>query len=154
MPEATHEQVNLMLNLYDLRREARLRKAREWFGANFQAANAEEMARKYPMTSEESVNIRMVISYWDMVANLANRGLLHEELFFETSGEQWFVWDRIKHLVPAMRERMKNPHVWSNLEEHCHRLEAWRERRAPGTTEAMRQMIQQAVQAHAEKKPS
>jgi hypothetical protein len=154
MAEATHEQVNLMLNLFDLRREARLRQAREWFSSQFQAANAEEMSRKYPMGSEGSINMRMVVTYWDMVANIANRGLLHEDLFFETTGEQWFVWERIKHLVPAMREMFKNPHAWASLEEHCRRLEAWRERRSPGSNAAMRQMIQQMMQAQAGNKPS
>jgi hypothetical protein len=154
MPEATHEQVKLMLDLFDLRREARLRQAREWFTANFQAANAEEMSKKYPMGSEGSVNMRMVVTYWDMVANIANRGLLHEELFFETSGEQWFVWERIKPLASAMREMFKNSHAWEALEEHCRRLEAWRERRAPGSSAAMRQMMQQMMQAQAGNKPS
>lgn len=154
MAEATHEQVRLMLELFDLRREARLRQAREWFTTNFHAANAEEMSKKYPMGSEGSVNMRMVVTYWDMVANIANRGLLHEELFFETSGEQWFVWERIKPVAPAMREMFKNPHAWEALEEHCRRLEAWRERRAPGSSAAMRQMMQQMMQAQAANKPS
>jgi hypothetical protein len=154
MPEATHEQVKLMLDLFELRREARLRQARTWFTSSFQAANAEEMAKKYPMGGEESVNVRMVATYWDMVANIANRGLLHEELFFETTGEQWFVWERLKHLVPAMREMLKNPHMWEALEEHCRRLEAWRERRSPGSAEAMRQMMQKVMQAHAGNKAS
>jgi hypothetical protein len=154
VPEATHEQVNLMLHLFELRREARLRQARSWFSAHFQAANAEEMSRKYPMGSEESVNLRMVVTYWDMVANIANRGLLHEEMLFETTGEQWFVWERIKHLIPAMREMFKNPHVWSSLEEHCRRLEAWRERRAPGSNQVMREMMQQMMQTQAGKKAS
>lgn len=154
MSQATHEQVNLMLHLFELRREPRLRQAREWFGSQFQAASLEEMFQKYPMGSEGNTNFRMVVSYWDMVAAIVNRGLVDEELFFETSGEQWFIWDRVKSLAPAFRERFKNPLAWSNLEEHCRRLEAWRERRAPGSTEAMRQMIQQAMQAQAAKRPA
>jgi len=54
------------------------------------------------------------------------------------------VWDRIRTIVPTWRAAYKNPLVFSNLEEACKRLEAWRERRAPGSNAAMRQMMQQA----------
>jgi type I site-specific restriction endonuclease len=84
--------------------------------------------------------MRMVWSYWDMVANIVNRGLIDEEFFFENTGEQWMVWDRLKPLVPTWREMFKNPHVFENLEIHCSHMEQWRERRAPGSNQAMREV--------------
>jgi hypothetical protein len=147
MAQATHEQVNLMLHLFEMRREPRLRQAREWFGSNFQAANAAEMMQKYPPNSDGNVNFRMVVGYWDMVAAIANRGLMDEELFFETSGEQWMVWERIKPLAAEFRQMFKNPNAWHNLEEHCRRMEAWREKKAPGSTEAMREMMKKFAEA-------
>jgi hypothetical protein len=146
MGQATHEQAKLMLELFEMRRESRLRQARDSFFKNFFANSFEEMFQKYPPASEENVNFRMVVSYWEMVAAIANRGLLDEDLFFETSGEQWVVWERIKKLAPGFRQMMKNPLAWSALEEHCRRLEAWREKRAPGSSEAMRQMFKQMEQ--------
>jgi len=140
----TYEEVNLMLRLYELRREARLRQARGWFVDHFHPASPDEMMQKYAPGSEEYNNIRMVLSYWDMVASIVNRGLINDELFFESNGEIWVVWDRIKTIVPTYRAAFKNPKMFSNLEETCKRLEAWREKRAPGSNVAMREILQQA----------
>jgi hypothetical protein len=101
MPDVTHEQVNLMLRLYDIRREPRLREAREWYMSHFNPKTPEEMMTLYPPGSQENAFMRMVFSYWDMVASIVNRGLIDEEFFFENSGEQWVVWERLKPVVPS-----------------------------------------------------
>jgi hypothetical protein len=142
MAQITYDEVNLMLRLYDMRREPRLRQARAWFIEHFHPMSLEEM-QKYPQGSDEYTYVRMVISYWDMVASIVNRGLINDELFFESNGEIWVVWDRMRTIVPTWRAAFKNPHVFSNLEETCKRLESWREKRAPGSGAAMRQMMEQ-----------
>jgi hypothetical protein len=143
MGEVTHEQVNLMLRLYDTRRESRLREAREWFLGSFHPTSAEDLMHQAPPGSKENAFMRMVVSYWEMAASIVNRGLIDEEFFFENSGEQWFVWERLKPVVGAMRARYKNPRAFGQLEEHVKRLEAWREKIAPGAVEASRQMMRQ-----------
>ena len=143
MGQVTFDQVNLMLRLYELRREPRLRDARSWFVQHFHAASPEEIAQKYAPGSEENTHVRMTISYWDMVASIVNRGLIDDELFFENNGEAWVVWDRIRNIVPLWRAAYQNPTLFSNLEETCRRLEAWRERKAPGSTAAVRKMMEQ-----------
>jgi hypothetical protein len=142
MGQVTHEQVNLMLRLYELRRESRLRQARAWFVNHFHPNSPEEIGEKYPPGSEENANIRMTISYWDMVAGIVNRGLIDDELFFENNGEIWVVWDRVRNIAPAWRKAFQNPTIFGNLEETCRRMEAWREKRAPGSTAAMRKMME------------
>ena len=102
-PQVSYEQVNLMLRLYDIRREPRLRQARAWFVEHFHPVSPEEMMQKYPQGGEENTYIRMVISYWDMVASIVNRGLIDDELFFESNGEIWVVWDRMHSIVPTWR---------------------------------------------------
>jgi hypothetical protein len=144
MAEISYEGVNLMLRLYDLRREARLREARSWFVEHFHAATPEEVMQKYPQGSQENTYIRMVISYWEMVASIVNRGLIDDELFFESNGEIWVVWDRMRSVVPTWRTAFKNPCLFAGIEETCKRLEAWREKRAPGASTAMRQMMEQS----------
>ena len=129
MAQITYDEVNLMLRLYDLRREPRLRQARAWFTDNFHPTSPEDMIEKYPQGSEENTYIRMVISYWEMVASIVNRGLINDELFFESNGEIWVVWDRMRTIVPTWRAAFKNPHLFQNIEETCKRLEAWREKR-------------------------
>jgi hypothetical protein len=143
MGNATHEQVNLMLKLYDLRREPKLREARDWYGTHFNIKSAEDVMKIAPFGSKENAYMRMVTSYWNMVAGISNRGLVDEDLFFESTGEQWMVWEKIKPAVETFRAMFSNPKFLSNLEESCKRYEAWREKNAPGSNEAMRKFHQQ-----------
>src|ERR1700736_3769744 len=130
MGEVTHEQVNLMLRLYDIRREPRLREARDWFIREFKPSSAEDVLKLAPANTQENAFMRMVLGYWDMVANIVNRGLIDEEFFFENTGEQWVVWERLKPVIPAFRVMFKNPLAFSNLEKHVAAMERWREKRA------------------------
>jgi len=143
MGEVTHEQVNLLLRLYEMRREPRLREARDWFVASFNVQTPEEVMRLCPPGSRENANMRMVTSYWEMVASIVNRGLIDEDFFFENSGEQWLVFEQLKPILGAWRMMFNNSAILSNLEEQCKRLEAWREKRSPGANEATRKMIAQ-----------
>jgi hypothetical protein len=150
MSQVTHEQVNLMLNLYEMRREPRLREAREWFMANFHANTLEEVMQEFPIGSKENTNMRMVISYWDMCAGIVNRGLIDDELYFESNGEIWTVWDRIRAIIPGWRAAFFNPTLFHHIQELCGRLEAYREKLAPGSVAKMRQLMQQLMQQYAQ----
>lgn len=141
MGQVTHDQANLLLRLFELRREPRLRQAREWFVRNYGAATLQEATQKYPTGSEAETNTRMTISYWDMAVSFVNRGLIDEEMFFETSGEAWLVWDRIKEIAFEQRAAMKSPTFLAHLEKYAMRFEEWRERVAPGALEVMRQRM-------------
>ena len=141
--QATYDDANLILRLYELRREETMRKARQWF-ASFPSNNPDEIQKVTTFGTQENAYMRMVLSYWEMVASIVNRGQIDDELIFENNGEIWVVWDRIRSIVPTWRAAYKNPMVFHNLEEACKRLEAWREKRAPGANTAMRQMMQQA----------
>ncbi|MGH9685314.1 MAG: DUF4760 domain-containing protein [Candidatus Acidiferrales bacterium] len=152
MGDVTHEQANLMLHLYEARREPRLREGREWFMANFSPTTPEDVMKLCPPGSPQNASMRMVLGYWEMVASIVNRGLIDEDLFFENSGEQWIVWERMKPVIGGIRAMFKNPHAFGNLEKHCKRLEEWREKRAPGSTEAIRQMVAQMQQGTAKTK--
>jgi hypothetical protein len=140
MSGATYEQVNLMLKLYELRREPKLREARDWFAANFHVKTAEDVMRLCPPGSKENTYMRMVVGYWEMVASIVNRGLIDEDLFFENSGEQWMVWEQVKPVLGAWRTMFGSQKVFQNMEEQCQRLEAWREKNSPGSNEALRKM--------------
>jgi hypothetical protein len=72
-----------------------------------------------------------------------NRGLVDEELFFESTGEQWAVWEQVKPVIAAWRAMFASPKLFGNLEENCQRLEAWREKRNPGSNEAIRKAMEQ-----------
>ena len=150
MSGVTYEQTSLLLELFDLRREAKLREARDWFTANFNAATPEEMMQKFPFGTKENAYFRMVVSYWDMCAGIVNRGLIDDDLYFESNGEAWGVWDRVKGVVPGMRAMFGNTQFLRPLEQLAGRLEAWREKNSPGSTAKMRQMMQQMAQARSQ----
>ena len=139
----THEQAQLQLQLYDLRREARLRQARDWFMKNYIVDNFEDSMRIAAPGTENGTLAMMVFSYWDQACAMLNYGLLHEDLFFETSGEFFGVWELVKPAVAQGRERFANPQFLANLEKAAKRFEAWSEKRSPGHIAAMRQFMKQ-----------
>lgn len=136
-----HHDAELLLRLYDLRREARLREAREWYMRDFHAESLADLLKKYPRGSEDNARFRMVVSYWDMVASIVNHGLIKEEFFFENTTEFWVVWEKIKPFVSEAREARKNPHVWSNLEKLAEKYEKWMSNRAPDALGALRKIV-------------
>jgi hypothetical protein len=148
----THEQAQLHLQVYDLRREARLRQARDWFQANYNAETFEDAMRIAAPGTENGTFVGMVIGYWEQACALLNYGLLHEDLFFETSGEFFGVWELLKPVVPQFREKFAEKNLLANLEKAAQRYEAWSERRSPGHVATMRQyMKQQRTQSAAAK---
>lgn len=139
----THEQAQLHLQVYDQRRETRLRQARDWFAKNYIVNNFDEAMRVAPMGSEAGTHVGMVIGYWEQACALLNYGLLHDDLFFETSGEFFAVWEAVKPVVPTFRENFKSKHMLAHLEQAAKRYEVWQEKRNPGHVAAMRQFMQQ-----------
>ena len=139
----THEQAQLHLQIYEERREPRLRQARDWFFANYFADTMDEAMRSAPMGTEAGTSFMMVVSYWEQACALLNYGLLHEDLFFETNGEFFGVWDRIRPTINEGRERFSNKLFAAHIEQAANRFEAWAEKRSPGFSASMRQMTQQ-----------
>jgi Domain of unknown function (DUF4760) len=113
---ATYDDANLMLRLYDMRREERLRQARDWFTRNFHCATFEEFQKKCPPGSQENAFARQVITYWEMVASFITTGVLNEHLFFQSGMELLLVWERVREFIDDMRAAQKNPAAWKNLE--------------------------------------
>ena len=141
--QPTHEQAQLHLQVYDLRREARLRQARDWFQANYKADTVEEAMRIAQPGTEAGAFFGMVIGYWEQACALLNYGLLHDELFFETSGEFFGIWEQVKTVLPQFREQFGDPNMLSNMERAAKRYEEWSEKRAPGSIARMREWMQQ-----------
>ena len=139
----TYEQAQLHLQVYDQRREAKLRQARDWFFKNYHVTSLDDAMRIAPMGSETGAFASMVISYWEQACALLNYDLLHEDLFFETSGEFFGVWELVKGIVPQGRERFANKQFLANVEKAAQRYESWIESRSPGHVAAMRQFMKQ-----------
>lgn len=140
----THEQAQLHLQIFEMRREARLRQARDWFFKNYHVESFEDGMRIAAHGTEGGTNVMMVVGYWEQACALLDYGLLHEDLFFETSGEFFGVWELIKPTVKEARERFAYKQFLAHLEQTAKRYEAWVEKRSPGHIAAMRQFMQQA----------
>src|SRR6202045_4336347 len=99
--------------------------------------------RVAPMGSETGTFASMVISYWEQACALLNYDLLHEDLFFETSGEFFGVWELVKPTIAQGREKFANKQFLAHMEKAAQRYETWIERRSPGHLAAMRQFMKQ-----------
>ena len=136
------ENAQLLLQIYDLRREARLRRARDWMMENFWAENMAEFTAICPPGSDENAFYRQVTTYWEMVAAIVNRGMLDEDLFFESTTEALLVWLRVKNVTLEFRNARKNPLILRNLETLAEKHEKWLATRAPEALGETRKMLE------------
>jgi hypothetical protein len=136
---ASHQDADILLKLYDLRREEKIRRARVFVTSQFNAQNLQDHLSKYPMGTEENALFRQAVTYWEMAASIVNAGGLDEPLFFENNSELFVVWEKIKHIVPEMRKAHKNPFLYHNLEACASRFEKFVTARAPDMVAALRE---------------
>ena len=136
VPKATYQDVDLILRLYEMRRETRMREARRWFATHFKARTMDEFHVMCPPGSEPNASYRMLTSYWEMVASFVMSGVLNQELFFQSNREFLFVWERIRDLTPAYRQAVSSPIEWKNLEAVADTYVQWWNQRAPGAYDA------------------
>ncbi len=116
--KATVHDAGLTLKLYDLRREAEMRKARSWFGAEFWPQSADDILKIVnSFGSQENAWLRQVGSYWDMAASLVVHGALSEDLFLASSGELFFIFAKVHPFLKELREKMDNPEAYANIEK-------------------------------------
>ena len=103
---------DLILKLYDLRREQTMRDARNWF-FTFNPQTPEDFMEV--LMGDKSGYYRMVVSYWDMAASLVNHGAIDADMFNDANGEHIFVYAKIVPFLPALRQ-MGNPDFLVHLE--------------------------------------
>jgi len=108
-----HEDADLILKLYDLRREPVMREARNWFFTFNPTTAAEYMET---MMGPQSGYLRMVISYWDMAASLVNNGAIDEKMFNEANGEHLFIFAKIEPILEDLRKAWNAPDMLKNFE--------------------------------------
>ena len=137
----TYDDVNLVLKLYDMRREPRMREARRWFSASFKARSLDDFNALCPPGSEQHASFRMVTTYWDMAASFVTSGVLNDELFFQTGRELLFCWERVRDLVPHIRELYKNSLEFRNLEAVAKVYIKWWNKQAPRAYEAFSKRV-------------
>jgi hypothetical protein len=137
------ESAKLILKLYDLRREEVMRKARNWFIAEFHPGSADEVFGA--AMGENSAYYRMVISYWDMACSFVNNGAIDEQMFNDANGEHLAVFAKMEPFVAEIREKHAMPQWLHHLESVVMRMPEAKERMS-----SFRERIKQMVAARAE----
>ena len=127
----TVSDAQLILHLYDLRREAEMRKARNWWFAEFFPQNADEFLQvSWAIGTQENNWLRQVGGYWGMAASFVLHGVLNEELFLQPafSGEMFLIFAKVQPFLKELREKLGDPHVFRNIETVAMRTKAGRDR--------------------------
>jgi hypothetical protein len=143
------ESADLILKLYDLRREKKMRKARNWV-FSYTPTSAEEYMQTM-MDEKVGGYLRMVVSYWDMAATLVNHGAIDVDMFNETAGEHIIVFAKIEPILAQLREMWQSPDALKNLEKVIMDLPDGAER-VKKTQEWMKQIGEQMAVAQSNKK--
>ncbi len=117
----TYDDAKLILKLYDLRREPRLREARRWIVTAPAFTSREQWLELCPPGSEENASFRRVVTYWDMAASFVATGVLNAELFYRSNNvEMLVVWEKIRRMLPEIRAVAKNPMQYRHIEQVSH----------------------------------
>ena len=123
------EDVNIILRLYELRREETMRKARDWFLTDFNPESTQDLLAVM-VSPEHNAAYRMVTSYWDMAAAFVNHGSIEEQLFNDIHFEQIAVYAKIQPFLAEFRAATNAPYYLTHLEQHVRRMPDVEERLA------------------------
>jgi hypothetical protein len=146
--KATAADAQLIMQLYDLRREAEMRKARTWWFTAFWPRSADDFMKiAFTPGSQENNWLRQVSGYWSMAAGFVLGGALNADLFLQpaVSGEMFIVFAKVYPFLKELREKTEDPHIFSAIEKVINsnkfgrerlkfmlkRVETMRERMAP-----------------------
>ncbi|HEY5174151.1 MAG TPA: hypothetical protein VII95_01135 [Terriglobales bacterium] len=128
--QATHQDAELILKLYDLRREPVMREARN-FVFGFAPKSVDEIvALTNAFGTKENAYLRQVYGYWEMAAALVVHGTLNALLVYDTCHEMYFVYGKIQPFLEEFRRKSGMPDFLSNLQRVVEGSEEGRERLA------------------------
>lgn len=119
MPRAKSpiEQAELLLHLYELRRETVMRQARSYVGGPFKPASAEEFIDTVRKGDQQTAYILQVFGYWDMVCAFVIHGALTEGLVYDTCQEMYFQWAKIQPYLKTFRRELNLPEWMQSIEK-------------------------------------
>ncbi len=118
--KATATDAQLILQLYDLRREPEMRKARNWALAEFWPQSADDfMQVAMAMGTQQNAWLRQVGSYWGMVASLVLHNTINTDLFLQpsVSGEMFFLFAKVQPFLKELREKVGDQEMFANIEK-------------------------------------
>ena len=110
-----YESADLLIKLYDLRRDPTMREARNWFAREFNPSTVDEVIQV--LMGPNSGHFRMVTSYWEMAASFVLNGAIDEQMFNDAGGEQVGVFAKMEPFLTEYRARIGYPKFLSQLEQ-------------------------------------
>jgi hypothetical protein len=113
----TPDDVQSILKIYELRREQKLRLARDWYSSRFFPHSFEDIKAITSAQNPDNTYFRMVTSYWDMAASFVNHGAVHQALFLEQASEMFHVFAKVEEFIPQIREDLGMPRFLVNVEK-------------------------------------
>jgi len=138
-----YQSADLILKLYELRREPKMRDARQWF-IGFTPDSVEDLLDT--MRGPNNANFRVVATYWDMAASLVLHGAIDEQMFNDANGEHIAVFSKVEHILAGYREKTGLPQYLKNLEQLVMKMPHAKER-LTATRERLRAMTLARAQA-------
>ncbi|HEU0123818.1 MAG TPA: DUF4760 domain-containing protein [Bryobacteraceae bacterium] len=142
---STYDDANLILRLYELRREDRMRSARKWYMEQFGPDTLDEFRKLCPPGTDTNASFRQVSSYYEMVASFVTGGVLNEELYFQSGGELFLVYIRLEPFLTELRNAFQNPGMYKNLEAIAKRYEAYINKNDPEASNAFRKRMRMVL---------
>ncbi len=114
----TTQDAQLILQLYDLRREPVLRAARKFMVSEFWPRNYDEFkAVLLGYGTEHNAYLRQALTYWDMACAMVLEGAVNEQLFFQTTAEPYFLYVKFGGYLPQARKDSLNLELGLYLEK-------------------------------------
>lgn len=137
-----YKSADLLLKLYEMRRDPVMREARNWMMTFFPESADDIM--KAIIDSKQGAYFRMVTSYWDMASSFVNHGAIDEAMFGDVSPERVVVFSKIEPFLEELRGMMNSPKYLHNLEKNVMKIDNAKEVLA-----SRREMLKRMAQARA-----
>jgi len=147
MRKANHADAELLLKLYEMRRDPELRRARRWFLTDFKPGAWSDIKSRYLSHDDEDRWFRMTTSYWELVGTLLSTGVLHPEMFFDHTGEDIVSWERCRSWIAEARADLRPTYLW-RFEEMVVAHQAYRVK----TVAAVRARAERAARPRAKRR--
>jgi len=110
-----YESAKLILQIFEMRREAVLREARHWFVRDFNPETIDDV--KTALAGPHNPHLRMVVGYWDMACSLVVHDAIDRQMFLDANGEIFATFAKIQHLLPEVRQLAAGPGFGKHLEQ-------------------------------------
>ena len=110
-----HHDAQLLLRVYELRREEVMRASRNAINRDFWPKSVEDFLALTKGDHPLNAALRQTSTYWEMVYNMVRHGIVHADFFMEGNGEGMFLYAKVAPYVERIRQDYQ-PTAFRNAE--------------------------------------